>query len=190
MCILRLFYCGVFPEFNKLTYLARFCPSNKIPLSEIPDTHKFLHIEVLHRAARCYKAHTWHMGGTTCPGWVEGEEEMLLTQMADEGVNILKAFDKAFEYDHDNCWIKEKVWKRGMSFAEVIHQVKMTLTGKKIKRRFKVDERLGWTKPWINETSLAEQEQNTPNYDIVQEVYDQKHLAVLDQESSKACAKF
>ncbi|TGO25677.1 hypothetical protein BPAE_0075g00320 [Botrytis paeoniae] len=102
--------------------------------------------------------------------------------MANEGVRIVKASDKAFEYDHDNYWIKEKVWKRGMSVTDVIHQVKMSLTGKKFKRRFKVDGRLGWTKPWINEISLAEQERNTPKYDIDQEVYEQKHLVVLDEE--------
>lgn len=69
-----------------------------------------------------------------------------------------------------------------MSVAEVINQIKMTVMGKKIKRRFKVDNRLEWTKPWINGTSLAEQERNTPKYDIVQEVYEQKHLAILDEE--------
>ncbi|TGO35051.1 hypothetical protein BHYA_0172g00140 [Botrytis hyacinthi] len=129
----------------------------------------------------------WHpntlpIDWTTCPGWFEGQDKMLLKQMNDEGVRIIKAFDKAFEYDHDNYWIKEKVWKPGMSVAEVIHQVKMTLTGKKIKRRFKVDKRLDWTKPWINGTSLAKQERNTPNYDIVQGVYEKKHLAALDEE--------
>ncbi|KAF7911342.1 uncharacterized protein EAF01_002849 [Botrytis porri] len=105
---------------------------------------------------------TWLKNWAMCPDGVERQEDVLLTRMANEGVTIVKAFDKTFEYDHDNCWIKEKVWKRGMSVAEIIHQVKTTLTGKRIKRRLK--------------------EQNTPKYDIDQEVYEQKHLVVLDEE--------
>ncbi|TGO09355.1 hypothetical protein BTUL_0168g00020 [Botrytis tulipae] len=194
MCILKFFQCGACAEANGLSYSAWFCPSNektRTPLYKLSDDHKLLHIEVLHRAARCYKTivppidyppDLWPKDWTTCPSWIGGHEKILLKQTANESIKIQKAFDKAFEYDYDNCWIKEKVWKREMSVAEVMNQIKMAVTGKKIKRRFKVEIQLEWTKPWINGTSLAEQERNTPKYDIVQEVYEQKHLAVLDED--------
>ncbi|TGO43779.1 hypothetical protein BCON_0904g00020 [Botryotinia convoluta] len=179
MCILRFFYCGVCAESHELTYLETPSPSDKktgTPLYELLDTHAFLNIELLHRAARCYETavplpdwpNVWPKGWSACPGWVdsvEGEEEMLLSQINKEAFKKFIAFNKAFEVDN-----------------EVIHQVKMTLTGKEIKRRSKVHGRLWWTKPWINGTSLAEQERNTPKYDIDQEVYEQKHLVVLGEE--------
>ncbi|KAF7958415.1 hypothetical protein EAE96_001963 [Botrytis aclada] len=196
MSILRISYCGICTRTHGYTYLEMPGPFDvkaMIPLYALLDTHAFLNIKLLHRSARCYETNAplpdgpnvWPKGWSACPGWgdtVEGEVKRVLSQTINEGMKIFMAFNKAFEVDNGNCWIREKAWKRGMSFAEVIHQVKMTLTGKKIKRRFKVDGQLWWTKPWTNGTSLAEQERNTPKYDIDQEVYEQKHLAVLHEE--------
>ncbi|KAF7902948.1 hypothetical protein EAF00_002850 [Botryotinia globosa] len=167
MSLLKFFRCGTRAEANGLSYSAWFCPSNektRTPLYKLSDDHKLLHVEALHRAARCYKTivplidyppDSWPKDWTTCPSWIGGHERILLKQTANESVKIQKAFGKVFEYDYDNCWIKEKVWKRKMSVAEIINQIKMTVTGKIIKRRFK------------NE---------------ILPIYEQKHLAVLDED--------
>lgn len=98
------------------------------------------------------------------------------------GRTMLKAFNKNFEWDGEDCWIKEKKWKRGMSTKEVINQVKAIITRKKPQWRFRVEEELVWTKPWVNGIPLAKQEFQTPKYDVIREIFDERHLVVLDEE--------